>query len=139
MSPKCISASATPQPHSTPSAHIHPSRGGRRSLRVFLFCVLQHFLTPRAGFGRPGRGLGSGFSGSGGEMARRNRPSYSWVKIGDFVTRPVNTAKYRKTSALGSLTHPSLPSAHAGIYMPSGRARGGSGPCIGLVMPSSGS
>ncbi len=93
------------------------------------FFVLQHFLTPRAGFGRPGRGLGSGFSGSGGEMARRNRPSYSWVKISDFDTRLVNTEKYRKTS--------SLLSAHAGIYMPSGRARGGSGPCIGGGTPHS--
>ncbi len=86
MPPKCISASATPQPHSRPSAHIHPSGGGRRSPRAARCCgapereVLQHLLTPRAGFRRPGRGLGSGFSGSGGEMARRNRPSYSWVK-----------------------------------------------------------
>ncbi len=38
MSPKCISASATPQPHSRPSAHIHPSRGGRRSPRAARCC-----------------------------------------------------------------------------------------------------
>ncbi len=102
MSPKCISASA--HPHSRPSAHIHPPpepQGSRvlwaapeRERGVWLlFAILQHFLTPRAGFRRPGRGLGSVFSGSGGEMARRNRPSYSWVKNLRFCHL---ASKYRK-------------------------------------------
>ncbi len=102
---------------------------------MVVFLCFTYFLTAWAGFRRPRSG--SVFSGSGGKMARRNRPSYSWVKIYDFVVRQVNTAKIRKTSALGSLTHPSLLSAHAGIYMPSGRARGGSGPCIGGGTPHS--
>ncbi len=75
----------TPQAHSRPSVHIHPSGGGRRSPRAARCCgapgrergvwlffdVLQHFLMPRAGFRRPwsGRRPGSGFSGSGGKMA----------------------------------------------------------------------
>ena len=37
MSPKCISASAH-QRHSRPSAHIHPSGGGRRSPRAAGCC-----------------------------------------------------------------------------------------------------
>ncbi len=37
---------------------------------LVVFGVLQHLLKARAGFRRPGRGLGSVFSGSGGEMAR---------------------------------------------------------------------
>ena len=109
MSPKCISASAHPPAPWQTQCSYSPKRGrppeppGSQVLRsprergvfVFFFSVLQHFLTPRSGFRRPGsgRGPGSGFSGSGGEMARRNRPSYSWVKNRRFC-HPAS--KYRK-------------------------------------------
>ncbi len=108
-SPNVYRRRPAPQPHSRPSAHIHPSGGGRRSPRAARCCgaperergvwlffgAVQHFLTPQAGFRRPGSGRGprSGFSGSGGEMARRNRPSYSWVKNRRFC-HPAS--KYRK-------------------------------------------
>ncbi len=81
--------------------------------------------------------MGVVFLGRAAKWLAEIDPAIAGWKIFDFVTRPVNTAKYRKTSALDSHTHPSLPSAHAGIYMPTGRARGGSGPCIGGETPHS--
>ncbi len=58
MSPNVYRRQPTPQPHSRPGAHIHPSGGGRRSPRAARCCgaperergvfgFLQHFLTPQ--------------------------------------------------------------------------------------------